>query len=160
MIDVGAQGRQSDSGVFNNSNIGQNFNNGTWDLPDAKKLCPEGPVLPYYLIGDEAFGLKPFLQRPYPGRSKGNLQFSQQLFNYRLSRARRVIENSFGILAAKWRIFRKPIQAKVDTVDHIVKAAVCLHNFVMMEEEKFKPSQRCYSTLALVDRDAIHKLSY
>lgn len=68
----------------------------------------------------------------------------KQIFNYRLSRARRVIENTFGIMAAKWRIFRQPIQARVQTVDSIVKAAVCLHNFILMEEESLTPSQRTY----------------
>ena len=71
----------------------------------------------------------------------------QQIFNYRLSRARRVIENSFGILAAKWRIFRQPIQAKVDTVDSIVKAAVCLHNYIIMQEETLNPFERSYTNL-------------
>ena len=40
------------------------------------------------------------------------------------------MENTFGILVTKWRIFRQPIIAKPDNVDLIVKAACVLHNYL------------------------------
>lgn len=48
------------------------------------------PQLPFYLVGDEIFALKPWLLRPYPGK---NIEEEESIFNYRLSRARGVIEN-------------------------------------------------------------------
>lgn len=55
----------------------------------------------------------------------------QKIINYRLSRARRVIECSFGMSVHRFRIFRRPLIAKVDSVIKIVKAVVWLHNFVI-----------------------------
>lgn len=51
MIDVGAQGRQSDAGIFKNSAMGQRFDNGSMNLPPPSELYPEGPIIPYYIIG-------------------------------------------------------------------------------------------------------------
>ena len=56
------------------------------------------------------------------------------MFNYGLSRARRTIENAFGILAAKWRIFRRPIWGSVNLVENITRATVCLHNYLQLTD--------------------------
>ena len=75
--------------------------------------------------------------KPYPGK---NISEEMQVHNYRLSRAGRTIENVFGILAARWRIFRRPIRAIVNTVENIIKACVCLHNyFKQTDSAKYTP---------------------
>ena len=51
----------------------------------------------YVMIGDEAFPLQEHLMRPFPGRG---CPYDKQLFDYRLSRARRIMKNALGILAA------------------------------------------------------------
>ena len=71
--------------------------------------------------------------KPYPGKRVIKSE-SQTVFNYRLSRCRRTIENAFGIYAARWPIFRRPIRASVNTVDAIVKATLCLHIYLCMAE--------------------------
>lgn len=81
--------------------------------------------------------------KPY---SKQQLNISQRIFNYRLSRARRVIENSFGILNSKWRIFNTPINAKVDLIESVIESCVSLHNWLRSNE-----TDSNYLTPGLVD---------
>ena len=62
----------------------------------------EGGKLPYFLVGDEIFPLQEWVIKTY---SKSALTSEiKQIFNYRQSHARRVIENAFGILVSRWRI--------------------------------------------------------
>ena len=66
--------------------------------------------------------------KPYPFQ---HLSLAERLFNYRSSRARRVIENVFGIAVSRFRVLHRPILAKPTTVISITKAVVALHNFLM-----------------------------
>ena len=53
-------------------------------------------------VAGDAFALNENMLKPFIG---SKLTVNQGIFNYRLSRARRIIENTFGILSSKWRIF-------------------------------------------------------
>ena len=85
-----------------------------------------------FFVADEAYPLKPYIMRPYPGKSLNNEK--NKIFNYRMSRARRVVENAFGILVSRWRMFWQPIIAKPENAIKYVKAAEALHNFLRSEE--------------------------
>lgn len=130
-IDTGCFGGENDSTVFQESEFGKAFENIPTKLGIPVASIHGNQQLPYVLIGDDIFPLKPWLLKPYPGK---NLTEAKRIFNYRLSRARRTIENSFGILSARWRIFRHPIKASVEQVDRIVKACLCLHNYLRLTE--------------------------
>ena len=106
---------------MSNPEFGQALENGTLSLPGDRAVPgTTEPSLPFVIVGDEAFPLKRSMLRPYPGK---NLPEPEAIFNYRLSRARRIIENSFGILAARWLIFRRPIIADATKVVAYTKAA-------------------------------------
>ena len=44
---------------------------------------------------------------------------------------RRVVENAFGILAQKWRVFLRPIETDAEIAERVIKAACCLHNYIL-----------------------------
>lgn len=126
--DIGGYGSVNDSSIFNNTDIFRAAESGALDFPDAEQLDGfADDVIPYFFVGDEAFALQTWMQRPYPDK---NLLEANRIFNYRLSRARRIIENSFGILVARCRIYHRPIQTSVETAENIVQATVCLHNYL------------------------------
>lgn len=143
-IDIGAYGRRSDGGIFGDSAIGKNFNANRINIPKPSAVAG-GRILPYCLVGDEAFPLKSYLLHPYPG--KNGLTLEQDIFNYRLSRARRFIENTFGILASQWRIYRKPIIAFPENAKLMVQATVCLYNWI----RKNDIGKNAYFSAGMVD---------
>ena len=104
-VDIGQYGSGNDSGVLKLSHMGKCFEDNSLNVPEGSKIPGMDMELPYFLVGDEIFPLKTWLMRPYPG----TLDETQRIYNYRVSRARRIIKIVFGILAAIWRIFRKAI---------------------------------------------------
>ncbi|CAH1981900.1 unnamed protein product [Acanthoscelides obtectus] len=127
-VDVGAYGSECDSSIFKESSLWKSIQKKSLELPSAKPLPgSEAPNVPYFLIGDESFGLNINLLRPFGGKE---LSQKKRIFNYRLSRARRYVECSFGILTNKWRILHRSLNVNTDFAVSIVKACVVLHNFV------------------------------
>ncbi|XP_018358447.1 PREDICTED: uncharacterized protein LOC108758142 [Trachymyrmex cornetzi] len=128
-VDIGNYGSLNDAGIWSNTTIKQAFESNTLSVPAAYPVPNTNYPLPFSLVGDEGFPLKTYLMRPY---AKRNLQNNEQkIFNYRLSRARRIVENAFGILVARWRILQKPIAQKLSTVEKILQAITCLHNYII-----------------------------
>ncbi|XP_044741064.1 protein ALP1-like [Chrysoperla carnea] len=145
-VDIGAYGRRSDGGIFRDSEMGKKFEKREMNVPKPELLTVDGMPLPYVLVGDEAFQLTSFLMRPYPGR--GGLNQERHIFNYRLSRARRTIENAFGILVSQWRILKKPIESTVENAVKIVQAVVVLHNWLRKSD-----NDNTYIPSEMVDND-------
>ncbi|KAK4885700.1 hypothetical protein RN001_001971 [Aquatica leii] len=120
-VDIGAYGSQSDGGVLKLSKFGYNLNNGQLDLPEDMPFPGMQENKPFYFVGDEAFPLQMNLLRPFGGK---NLTHDKQIYNYRLSRARRCIENAFGILASRFRLFHTTILKNPEHVGTVIKACV------------------------------------
>lgn len=127
-IDVGSYGKEGDSGIFDKSKIGQQVRDGSI-FPPPNKLPNTDQVLPYVLVGDEAFRLSTHMMKPFP-RPVASADERKAVFNYRLSRARRVSENAFGLLSQIFRVFYTVIDLNPSTVDDLIIVACCLHNLL------------------------------
>ncbi|KAM4039897.1 uncharacterized protein ACNLHF_017879 [Anomaloglossus baeobatrachus] len=125
-IDVGAYGSTGDSRVLRTSQIGLQILQDCGTLPAPRPLPGSTDPVPFVMVSDEAFPLLPNLLRPYPRRG---LNPRRRIFNYRLSRARRYVECTFGIMTSQWRVFHTPIQLETATVDAVFKACCVLHNY-------------------------------
>ncbi|XP_040214550.1 uncharacterized protein LOC120944863 [Rana temporaria] len=98
-VDVGAYGSQGDGRIFRESAFGRRVHAGQLNIPESRPLpCTKEPSLPLVMVADEAFGLAENLMRPYSGCG---LNRQQKVYNYRLSRARHVVECAFGVCTAK-----------------------------------------------------------
>lgn len=59
----------------------------------------------------------------------------KRVYNYRVCRCRRVVENAFGILAQRWRVYFRPLTCNIDTVNKIIKATTVLHNYLRCRDD-------------------------
>lgn len=79
--------------------------------------------LPHVIVGDEAFPLKPYLLRLYLGFSLLQDQNDRKLiFDYKISRARRVSENALKILVKKFAIYQRCLRLKPENIKTVVLA--------------------------------------
>lgn len=89
--------------------------------------------MPYVFVADDAFPLQENVMKPYPGKHDKGTKF--RVCNYRFSRARITVENALGILAAIFRVFRKPMLLQPEKARLVTLTAVCLHNFLRRNAE-------------------------
>lgn len=135
-VDAGCNGRISDGGVFNNSSLAAALDNGSLHIPEPEPLPGMDTDTPHVIVADDAFALKENIIKPYSAR---NLSPSQRILNYRVSRARRCIENVFGIMSARFRVLRSPISLDAAKTRKVTLACCVLHNY-LMNDARYAPA--------------------
>ncbi|CAD7083260.1 unnamed protein product [Hermetia illucens] len=127
-IDVGAYGSEGDAGVFSSSKLGKAMVNESLPFPPDAKIHDKR--LPFFFVGDDAFPLGKRLIKPYVPKRNQMLEPDKTIFNYRVSRARRCVENAFGILCSRWYCLARTMFCSPDRAQKIVAACCYLHNFL------------------------------
>ena len=126
-VDVGANGSTSDCQIFNSSDLKAAAEDGSIGFPEAEPLVGDDEDMPFFIVGDNEFPLRTWLMKPF---SRRDLTDEELIFNYRLSRGRRVVENAFGILANRFQVLLTTMRQQPGTALKIILACVCLHNLL------------------------------
>ncbi|XP_077306302.1 uncharacterized protein LOC143925721 [Lithobates pipiens] len=143
-LDIGKNGRNSDGSVIQQTEFYHRLQNGTLNLPTRDDTFEN---MNFVFVADDAFALSENVLKPFPMR---NLTPDQRIFNYRLSRARRVVENAFGILANRFRLFLTSINMSIPKMDIIVLCCCVLHNYFCQHSPAYStPSPRDPDTMAV-----------
>lgn len=139
-IDVGKNGRISDGGVIECTEFYKRLQSDRLNLPTVEETKHN---LNFVFLGDEAFSLTKNFLRPFPQKE---LTYEKRVFNYRLSRARNVSENAFGLLNSRFRILNTCINMAPEKIKCIVLAICALRNCLL----KLSSS---YLTPSICDKD-------
>lgn len=136
-------GRISDGGVLQNIEFYKKLQNNNLKIPPAESAEHSSRILPYVFMADNAFPLRCDMIKPF--RQIDLNSHERKIYNYHVSRARRIVENTFGILASRFRIFHTQINLEPHRIESVVMACCVLHNFLMSSSSRnfYAPSE-CY----------------
>lgn len=126
-VDCGGSGRFSDSSLYDTSPLKDFIESATF--PPTAHLGNVG-LVPYAVLADAGFPLSSRLIRPYSS-AQSSRSSSASHFNYCHSVARRVVENSFGLLVQRFRVFLRPLKGSSDSVRDFILSSIVLHNFLI-----------------------------
>ena len=79
-VDISHSGRRNNSGGLRNSQMEKGFENDTFNIHLPSKIPGIEEDLLFFLVGEEIFPLKSWLQRPFPGPLPDE---SKKIFNHR-----------------------------------------------------------------------------
>lgn len=131
--DIDYPGLISDSGMLQNNLLLQKNSSNSLNLPLACPLMPGKNInVPYVFVGDEAFALSYHVMRPFPEQDLSSSV--EKIFNKKLSSARLVVENVFGVFSSVFRVFQKSIAIDVENVKLITMSCILLHNFLIKSD--------------------------
>lgn len=134
----------NDGGVWNKCGLAKALEEGKMNLPLPCCLLGGNEQVPYFLIGDDAFALKPYLMKSY---AQQGLDAEKRVYNYRHSRGRCLSENLFGILANRLRFMHNVLLLHLDVIEILVSAALVLHNFLRESD--------AYCPIGLLDTESV-----
>lgn len=146
-VHVGCQGRISDGGVFKHTAFGKAVLDQTLHLPEPEPLPGREMRMPYVFLADDAFPLTESICKPYS--TDLNVGSPKRVCNYRISRARRVVENAFGLLTSVFRILHKTIDLNLENTKKVVMVCAYLHNLLRRSTQ----NENLYSPPGVFDNE-------
>ena len=126
-VQVGAQGAASDAQLWNESTLRDAVITNSIDIPQQEPLPGDDRHIPNFIFGDSAFALNEWMMKPF---AEASLEQDEQVFDYRLSRARRCVENAFGILANRCGCLLTTLRQEPQNVEIMVNACITHYNIL------------------------------
>ena len=133
---IGWPGSVHDARVFTNSSIFKKGNEGNL-FPDDLTMEIHGTELSPIIVADPAYPLLPWVLKGF--QRKDDQPRRERVFNYRLSRARMTVENTFGRWKGRFIRFRKCVDMEVPALVNVVLASCILHNICEIQNNDFLP---------------------
>ena len=95
-----------------------------------------GVCVPLYTIGDSAYLMQSWLMEPFAHNF--DLTACECNYNYRIWRARIVVENAFGWLKAQWcHVLKRNDDMQTNNIRHVIATTCVLHNVCEVDHEYF-----------------------
>ena len=142
MCDFGTNGRVSDGGVLQNTKFFEKLQDKLLKIPTEENIRNTSRSLPYVFVADDAFPLRVDMIKPF--RQADLICQHRKIYNYRVSRTRRIVENAFGIMASRFRIFHTQINLGPEKIHSVVMASCVLHNFLMKSVPNSNSPPDCF----------------
>ncbi len=132
-VQIGWPGSVHDARVPANSGKYHRANNK--EILQGERMNVNGQDIPIFLVGDSAYPLLPWLNKPFAMSS--SLTDQQKTFNYMICRGRVIMEIAFGQLKARWRRLLKQNDMYIENIPNIIAACCVLHNICEIHDDTF-----------------------
>ncbi|XP_026482678.1 uncharacterized protein LOC113390772 [Ctenocephalides felis] len=142
VCDFGVKGGISDRGILQTTELYDKLQKNELEIPSHEPIKNSSEILPYVFIADDAFALRTHMMKPF--RHSDLTSKNKKIYNYRVCRDRRFVENAFGILVSRFRIFKTPINVEPNNIDRIVLASCALHNYLMSNSTNSYTYAECF----------------
>lgn len=157
LCDFGTNGRVSDGGVLLNTLFYEKLQRKELSIPENQMVRGSTRYLPFVFVADDAFPLRRDMMKPF--RQSDLNTHAKKVYNYRVCRARRIVENAFGIMASRFRIFHTAINIEPRRVESVVMASCVLHNFLMTKVGNDYAPTECFDQERLDEGSIIEGLT-
>ena len=97
---------QMEGFLYNRCSLYQTPEIGIAELLPAIPLSVQTQPVPYFFAADDAFAMRHYIMKSYLFKDE---TAPNRIFNHRLSRARRIVENVFGLIANRFLVQRKSL---------------------------------------------------
>lgn len=127
------QSQNTDSKVFNESDLWLNINTDNLNLPPNTPLPGEAnKIMPYIFVTDGALPLERHIMNPFPGDHDSDSP--ESIYNQLLAQSHSVVDNAFGVLSGVFKVLLKPINLEPVNTAVIIRSCLLLHNFLLRSD--------------------------